>query len=121
MKVVVLGASADRSKFGNRAVRAYAALGHVVVPINPRLARAGESIEGLACVASVANVVGPIDRLLVYLPAVVMLAELPAIAARGDIAEVWLNPGADDPAVVVEATRLGLNVVQACALMAIGH
>ena len=33
--VAVIGASNDRRKFGNRAVRAFVEQGHTVVPINP--------------------------------------------------------------------------------------
>jgi uncharacterized protein len=36
------------------------------------------------------------------------------------IGEVWLNPGADDRSVVQRARQLGLNVVQACSIVAIG-
>ena len=39
----MIGASADRRKFGNRAVRAYTAEGYSVVPINPHEAE----VEGL--------------------------------------------------------------------------
>ena len=42
--VAVIGASADRSKFGNKAVRAFRAQGWTVVPVNPR----GGDIEGEA-------------------------------------------------------------------------
>jgi predicted CoA-binding protein len=33
--VAVIGASNDRHKFGNRAVRAYQQQGYTVIPINP--------------------------------------------------------------------------------------
>ena len=42
--VAILGASADRSKFGNKAVRAFLARGYTVYPVNPK----GGEIEGLA-------------------------------------------------------------------------
>lgn len=117
MRVMVLGASANPSKFGNRAVRAYTRQGHVVLPVNPR----GEPIDGLTCYRTVTEVPGPIDRVLVYLHADAGLQEMPKIAARGDVGEVWLNPGADDPQVIAAANRLGLTVVQACAILDIGE
>jgi predicted CoA-binding protein len=36
--VAVIGASDDRRKFGNKALRAFRAQGYTVIPINPRLA-----------------------------------------------------------------------------------
>ena len=41
--------------------------------------------------------------------------------ARKGVAEVWLNPGADDDEVVERAEALGLNVIQACSIIAIGE
>jgi predicted CoA-binding protein len=49
----------------------------------------------------------------------VVLQVLPAIAAKG-CGELWLNPGTDSPEVVAEAERLGLNVVRACSIVALG-
>ena len=114
---MILGASADRAKFGNKAVRAYVRQGHTVLPVNPK----GQPIEGVACFRRAADVPGPIDRVLVYLHAEVILAELPGLAARGDLGELWLNPGADEPEVVAAAERLRLNVVQACSIVDIGE
>ena len=41
--VAILGASTDRSKFGNKAVRAFLARGYDVYPVNPK----GGEVEGL--------------------------------------------------------------------------
>ena len=43
--VAVIGASSNRSKFGNRAVRAFQQQGYTVVPINPH----ETEVEGLLC------------------------------------------------------------------------
>jgi len=37
------------------------------------------------------------------------------------IPEVWLNPGADAPAVVARARDLGLKTVRQCSIIAIGE
>ena len=50
--VAILGASADRSKFGNKAVRAFVARGYHVYPVNPK----GEVIEGLPAYPSLADI-----------------------------------------------------------------
>ena len=50
--VAVVGASRDRRKFGNKAVRAFLHRGYDVVPINP----AGGVIEQIPTYASVLDV-----------------------------------------------------------------
>ena len=58
MKVVaIIGASRDRRKFGNKAVRAFHRRGYQVVPINPQ----HDEIEGLTAFASVRDVPAAID------------------------------------------------------------
>ena len=41
--------------------------------------------------------------------------------AKKGVPEVWLNPGADDDAVLERAKALGLNVIVACSIMGIGE
>jgi uncharacterized protein len=113
--VVVLGASADRAKFGNKAVRAYAQRGFAVYPVNPR----ESMIEGLAVFKSIRDVPVRPDLVSVYLPPPIVLELLPEIAARG-CDELWLNPGTESPEVLAEAERLGLNVIQACSIVGVG-
>lgn len=113
--VAVIGASTDRSKFGNKAVRAYARQGFTVWPVNPK-----ESIvEGLPAFTSIAHVPARPQLVSVYLPPAVLLKVLPAIAAKG-CDELWLNPGTESPEVLAEAERLGLNVIQACSIVGVG-
>ena len=113
--VVVLGASADRAKFGNKAVRAYAQRGFDVYPVNLK-----ESvIEGHAVFKSLRDVPVRPDLVSVYLPPATLLGLLPEIAAKG-CDELWLNPGSDSPEVVEKARSMGLNVVQACSIVDLG-
>jgi uncharacterized protein len=114
--VAVIGASNNRGKFGNKAVRAYASQGYTVIPINPHEA----TVEGLATYASVTDVPGPIDMASVYVPGDVGVRVMEDIARKG-IPEVWLNPGADDDEVIARARALGIKVIQACSIMAIGQ
>jgi len=113
--VAVLGASANRSKFGNKAVRAFRRQGFTVYPVNPH----ETEIEGLPAYRRIADLPERPHRVSVYLPPQRLLPELAAIAARG-CDELWLNPGAESPEVLAEAERLGLNVIQACSILAIG-
>ncbi len=114
-RVAVLGASADRRKYGNKAVRAFVQQGYAVYPVNPKERR----IEGLTCYRSIAEVPVRPDQVSVYLPPAVVMQVLPDVAAKG-CDELWLNPGAESPEVLAEAERLGLNVIQACSILGVG-
>jgi uncharacterized protein len=114
--VAVIGASSDRSKFGNKAVRAFLHHGDTVVPINPREAE----VEGLTAYPSVLDVPGTIDMATFYLPPRLGLAVLDEVVRKG-IGEVWFNPGADSPELVAKARDLGLKAIAACSIVAIGE
>ena len=113
--VAVIGASNDRGKFSNKAVRAYVQQGYRVFPVNPR----EPQVEGLPAFANVRDVPGKLDLISVYLPPAVLLKVLPDIAAKG-CGELWLNPGTESAEVLAEAERLGLDVIQACSIVAVG-
>jgi hypothetical protein len=114
--VAVIGASSNRRKFGNRAVRAFSQQGYTVIPINPHETQ----VEGLKAYASVLDVPGPIDMASVYLQPEAGLRVMDEIA-RKKIPEVWLNPGADADEVVARARALDLRPIVACSIMAIGE
>jgi predicted CoA-binding protein len=113
--IAILGASADRQKFGNKAVRAFQKQGYTIYPVNPL----ETEIEGLPCYSSIAGIPERPQMVSVYLPPPVLLKVLPDIAARG-CDELWLNPGTESDEVLAEAERLGLNVVQACSIVGVG-
>lgn len=113
--VAIIGASNDRHKYGNKAVRAYLRQGYTVYPVNPHEA----TVEGQRAYKSVLDIPGPVDMATVYVQPRVALEVLDELSRKG-IPEVWLNPGADDDAVVERARQLGLNAIQACSIMGIG-
>ena len=114
--MAIIGASADRAKYGNRALRAYERQGYRVIPINPNEAE----VEGHRTYPSVLDVPGPIDMATVYVPPEVGVRVLDDVAKKG-IPEVRLNPGADEPEVVARARELGLNAIVACSILGIGE
>ena len=113
--IAIIGASTDRNKFGNKAVRAFRQQGYEVFPVNPK----EEVVEGLRAFKSIAEVPVRPQMISVYLPPVVLLKVLPDIAAKG-CDELWLNPGTESAEVLAEAERLKLNVVQACSIVGVG-
>jgi uncharacterized protein len=114
--VAVIGASSDRGKFGNKALRAFAHQGYTVFAINPH----EREIEGHTVYASVLDVPGTVDMATVYVPPEIGVGVMDELATK-KVGEVWLNPGADGPEVVERARQLGLKTIQACSIIAIGE
>ena len=113
--IAIIGASSNRQKFGNKAVRAFLQQGYTVYPVNPN----EPEIEGLSAVKSIRDVPVRPQMISVYVPPPILLKLLPDIAARG-CDELWLNPGTESDDVLAEAERLGLKVIQACSIVAVG-
>jgi predicted CoA-binding protein len=113
--IAIIGASSDRHKFGNKALRAFRAQGFTVIPINPR----ETVVEGERAYASVLDVPGAIDEASVYVPPQIGLGVMDELKKKG-VPVVWLNPGADGRAVVDRARELGLDTRVACSILAVG-
>jgi uncharacterized protein len=114
--VAVVGASNDRRKFGNKALRAYRAEGHTVIPINPHESQ----VEGVRAYGSVLDVPGPIDVATVYVQPDVALRLLPEFEQK-HIGEIWFNPGAESDELMDEASRRKLNAIFACSIIGVGR
>ena len=114
--VAVIGASADRSKYGNKSVRAHQQQGYDVYPVNPK----GGTIEGLTAYRSISEVpVEHLNRVSLYLPPAIGISALDEIAAKG-CDELFLNPGTESDEVVQKAYSLGLEPIQACSIVDLG-
>ena len=114
--VAIIGASADRRKFGNKAVRAFAAKGFQVFPVHPT----ATEIEGHKAYRSLLDVPAEkLDRASLYLPPVLGVQVLDEIARKG-VAELWVNPGAESDELFDKAKRLGINTIFACSIVGIG-
>ena len=114
--VAVVGASRDRRKFGNKAVRGFQQAGYRVVPINP----CGHEIEGLQSYPSLRDVPFDIDLASFYVPPDVGVQLVDEVASL-KIPTLWLNPGADGPEVVRRAREQGIEPVIGCSMIRIGE
>ncbi|HNT86314.1 MAG TPA: CoA-binding protein [Candidatus Hydrogenedentes bacterium] len=113
--IAIVGASPDRKKYGNKAVRAFLEGGWTVYPVNAK----AETIEGLPCYKSLADVPDPVDRISLYVPPEVGITLLPEIA-RKPHKEFFLNPGSESPELLARSRELGLEPIQACSVVNIG-
>ena len=116
LTVAIIGASADRSKFGNQSVRAHLQSGYTVYPVNPK----ADEIEGLTVYRSLKDITlhetQQLTRVSMYVPPAVGMTLLQEIAEIG-CDELWLNPGSESPEMIAAAEALGLNVIQACSIV----
>jgi len=113
--VAVVGASSDRSKFGNKALRAYERQGWEVRPVHPK----ETEIEGHAVARSLTDL-SDIDRVTLYVPPAVGLGLLEDVVALAP-SELWVNPGAESPELLARAEALGLDPIVGCAIINIGE
>jgi predicted CoA-binding protein len=56
----------------------------------------------------------------VYVPPEIGMTLLDGFEQK-QIGEIWINPGAESDALMAEARRRKLNVIEACSIVAIGH
>src|SRR5438552_13685875 len=95
--VAVIGASNDRSRYGNMAVRAFRRAGYRVYPVNPT----EPEIEGLKAYPTIKDVPAGLDTVTIYVRPAVLVKLLPDIAEKG-CTDLWLNPGTSSDTVLAE-------------------
>jgi predicted CoA-binding protein len=109
----VVGASQDRSKFGNRVFRSLRGAGYEVYPVNPK----GGELEGTGVYPSLGD--------LPQAPEVVDLVVPPAVteqvvreAHQLGLTRIWMQPGAESQAAIDYCHEHGIQVIHnACAMV----
>jgi predicted CoA-binding protein len=114
----VVGASTDRSKYGNKVLRCYQQHGRVVYPIN---ARATE-VEGLKAYPSLSALPVPVRAISVITPPAITEQVVQEAAAAG-VTHIWMQPGAESAAAIDGAKAQGLSVIAGgpCLLVVMGY
>lgn len=115
-KIIIVGASKDRNKFGNKAVRAYLDKGYQVYPVHPT----EKEIEGLEVYRSVLEIPEPVSLVSFYLPPTVGLKVIEEVGKKKGVESVYLNPGSESPALVERGKALGLRMKETCSILAVG-
>ena len=113
--IAIIGASANRSKFGNKCVRAYQKLGWNIFPINPK----EKEIEGVKCYPSLAELPQKTDRVSIYLPAQVTVSIIPDLL-QAAVKSVILNPGAESDELIKGLRDNGINPKLICSIRMTG-
>lgn len=114
----VAGASSNRDKYGNKVLRCYQQHNRRVIPINPR----AETIEGLNCVASVAELPAEVKSLSIITPPKITEQIVDQAILHG-IKHIWMQPGAESPPAVVRCEEAGINIIAdgSCLLVVLGY
>ena len=117
-RLAVVGASDEPDNFGRTIVKELLGHGHEVVPVHP----SATSVEGVAAAASLAEVEGALDGVVVMTGADAALEVVDQGAALG-VPRVWLfrgigSPGAASAEAIARCQEHGIEVVGgACPLM----
>jgi predicted CoA-binding protein len=113
----VVGASKDRSKYGNKVLRAYLQRKRPVYCVHPR----ESEIEGVECVKSIADLPEGVHGLSIITPPPVT-ERVVREAAEAGITRLWMQPGAESEQALEDAEELGLDVIAGgpCVLVVLG-
>jgi uncharacterized protein len=114
----VVGASSDRSKYGNKVLRCYVQNGRRAIPVNPR---EGE-VEGIATVPDLASLPEPVHGVSIITPPPIT-ERIVEDAAKAGLKRLWMQPGAESAKAVRRAEELGLSVIAngPCLLVSLGY
>jgi uncharacterized protein len=114
----VVGASVDRSKYGNKVLRCYQQHGKEVYPINPR----ADEVEGLRAYPSLGSLPVKAKAISVITPPAITEQVVREAAAAG-AAHIWMQPGAESEAAIRTAESLGMSVIAGgpCLLVVLGY
>ncbi len=114
----VVGASTDRSKYGNKVLRCYQQHGRKVYPVNPK----APSVEGLPAYPSLSALPERVPAISVITPPAATEQVVRDAHAAG-VKHVWMQPGAESDDAIRTAEALGMNVIAGgpCLLVAMGY
>ncbi len=113
----VVGASANRDKYGNKVLRAYVKSGRVVFPVHPT----ASDIEGLTAYPTLASLPVSVHGISIITPPAIT-EQVVEEAGQLGIVHLWMQPGAQSERGIASAQRFGMNLIagNACLLLADG-
>ena len=114
----VVGASANRQKYGNKVLRCYVQNERRAIPVNPN----EREIEGVPCVAGIMDLPPEVASISMITPPAVTEKLVPLAIEKG-IRNIWMQPGAESPAAIDLCRQHGINVIAdgSCILVVLGY
>ncbi len=105
--VALIGASPNPARHSHAVAMYLKTAGYDVIPVRPD----GDQVAGLRTYASLGDVAGPIDVVVIFRRPEAAPAHIDEAASR-DVEVVWLPPGVWSPAAETAAERHGLTLVK---------
>ncbi|MCX8514334.1 MAG: hypothetical protein RL017_403 [Pseudomonadota bacterium] len=102
----VVGASDNRSKFGNKVLRCYLANKFIVYPVHPILA----TVESISCYKNVTLLPNSVKSISVITPPKIT-EEVIQQAHQAGICNIWLQPGSESEAAILQCQKYKINVI----------
>ena len=114
----VVGASKDRSKYGNKVLRVYQQNNRPAFPVNPN----EDEVEGVPAYPDLASLPETVHGISIITPPKVTEGIVKQAGELG-IKNIWMQPGAESDAAVSRAEELGMNVIAGgpCLLVVLGY
>ncbi|KAH9858908.1 NAD-P-binding protein [Lenzites betulinus] len=104
-KYAVVGASKDQSKYGTKVLKWYQARSKDVTPVHPK----EDELEGLKTIRTISELPAPTETSIsIITPPKITLGVLEQAKAL-NIPALWLQPGAEDAAVISYVKENGLE------------
>lgn len=113
----VIGASNNRTKYGNKVLRCYMQHHYTVYPVNPN----EPVIEGLNTIASLADLPDEVHSISIITPPTITEKIIEQAIAK-NIKHIWMQPGAESRAAIQACERHGINLIAGgpCILVQLG-
>ena len=123
----VVGASRERTKYGNKVLRAYIQAGLKAFPVNPKEAE----VEGLKCYPTLQQLsealsnADPEQKLhgVSIITQPIVTEKIVSAAIQLGVKHVWMQPGAESKKAMNSAEANGLNLIAGgpCILVRLGY
>lgn len=116
-RIAVVGASGNKQKFGNSALKALLKKGYDVVPIHSK----AESIDGLKCYATLLELPFTPDAVLIVVKPLAAQQIAEDAIAKG-IKNIWFQQGAESSEAAKYCMENGVEpVTNECIMMFVAH
>jgi len=114
----VVGASKDRSKYGNKVLRVYQQNNRPVFPVNPN----ADEIEGVPAYPDLASLPETVHGISIITPPKVTERIVEQAGELG-IKNIWMQPGSESEAALSRAEEFGMNFIAGgpCLLVVLGY
>ena len=114
----VVGASANREKYGNKILRCYMQHDLQAIPVHPTL----NEVEGEPCFEQLSDLCTMVHGVSIITPPAVTNQIIEEMIELG-IKHVWMQPGAESKEAIARAQEAGINCIAGgpCLLVVLGY